>query len=250
MFDRQKIAADFSRSAAQYAQHASLQKRVGMALIEASTPYVRNYSRLLDVGAGSGELTVLWSCVDKTALDMAEGMCEQARLHGLKAICAPAETLPLADASTDVVTSNVMLQWLENPSLFFGQAQRVLAAQGYLCITHFSQGTLAELGAAFKTVTGDSSISPFLSHEEMQNKVSDAGFEIVFSQEQVYVESYDNLDALFAYLRAIGANNKLHSRKRGLLTPRKLAAIRMAYPASAQGITATWQVGFLIARKI
>lgn len=245
MFDRSKIAADFSAAAEKYSKHANLQHRIGKALIALSVPHIASAEKLLDVGAGDGEVTLLWPCPSKTALDVAEGMCAQARKRGLETVMAPAERLPFESASFDVVTSNVMLQWLPEPVLFYAEAARVLAAGGLVCFSNFTAGTLAELASAFRQVTGDSPVSPFISHGEFEAQIAQAGFELLESQQKTYAEYYEHVDALFASLRNIGAGNKLATRGRGLLTPRKLDAVRKAY----SGTVASWQVSMVVARK-
>ena len=83
----------------------------------------------------------------------------------------------------------------------------------------------------------------------MREKLQRAGFTLLDSTSETIRESYDDIGALFASLRAIGAGNKRTDRPRGLLTPRQLKRVEASYPIGYDGIIASWVVQTLIARK-
>lgn len=249
MFDKRKIAQDFSRAAAHYGEHADMQKRIGESLITRTIPHMNLNASLLDVGAGSGEVTLLWPCADKVALDMAIGMCRKNFAHPMQTVCAAAELLPFSSERFDIVASNLMLQWVERPELFLEEGCRVIKPGGLLAVASFASGSLAGLERAFGTVSPHAHISPFLAAGRLQELAKNAGFSIIEAKTEQWIEAYVSVEALLHSLRAIGAGNKLTARSKGLMTPRLWKRMLSAYPKREDGIEAEWIVDFVIARK-
>ena len=245
MFDRRRVAHDFGKAAAHYAGHASLQWRIGKTLIEHASPHVKPDALLLDVGAGSGEVTKLWPA-RSLALDAAFGMCMQ--VPG--SICANAEALPMASESMDAVASNVMMQWLDEPKRFFAESFRVLKPGGLLAVSTFAHGTLAELHTAFGKAGEHHRLSDFIRPAKLTMAAEAAGFALIASPHELIREPYHDMLDLCFYLRDIGAANKRDNRPRGLLTLRKLREAASHYPRDAKGISASWAVQYVIARKV
>jgi malonyl-CoA O-methyltransferase len=82
-------------------------------------------------------------------------MVHEARaMHGgkLRGLCADAEQLPLADASVDVIFSNLALQWCEDLPGAMCEIARVLVRGGCAAICTLGADTLWELRAAWRTV--------------------------------------------------------------------------------------------------
>ncbi len=93
--------------------------------------------RVLDLGAGTGKLTVALVAAghDVVAVDSSSGMLDELRaaLPDVEAHLAPAERLPLADASVDVVTVAQAWHWFDAPAVA-EQCARVLRPGGVLGI--------------------------------------------------------------------------------------------------------------------
>lgn len=248
MFDTRHIASDFSEAAKRYALHATLQARVGQKLIEYTAPYLAADALLLDVGAGSGEVTRSWPA-RAVALDLAQGMCAEALAKMIPAMRASAENLPVRAGAVDVVASNLMLQWLGAPGNFFEEAMRVLKPGGILAVSSFTEGTLNELARAFADAGEHHRTSDFSPPAALQRSIKQAGFDILYAQPEIFTEHYSDMLDLCLYLRAIGANNKRLNRPRGMLTMRKLRQVASGYPQTEQGFPASWVVQYMIARK-
>lgn len=248
MFDAKLTQADFSRASREYAVHAQLQARIGEVLIQRSLPFIAKDAALLDVGAGPGEGTQKWGA-KSIALDAAFGMCREAGKR-LPAVQARAENLPIKSGCMDAVASNLMLQWLPAPKVFFDEAARVLKKDGILAISNFAAGTLAELSSAFSEAGEHHRMSDFVPAAALATQVKDAGFEIVVDDVTTTVEYYADMLDLFLYLRDIGAVNKRINRPRGMLTMRKLREISSYYPRELQGIPVSWVTQMIVARKL
>ena len=250
MFDTNRIADDFSFAANSYGKRAKLQAKIGEALIAKTAPHLAPDALLLDVGAGSGELTRRWPVARSIALDLSIGMCEEALRKGVPSINASAGQLPVRNKSADVLASNLMLQWTKQPEAFFAEGYRVLKSGGIFAVTHFAEGTLCELERAFSAVGQENRVSRFHAPTAILQQVKAASFEVVSESCETVRETYYGVMDLCAFIRDIGASNKRADRPRGLLTPRILRAVTGAYPREHLGIAASWVVQTIVARKI
>lgn len=249
MFDNTRIADDFSFAANRYAKRARLQAKIGETLIARTMPHMPSDALLLDVGAGSGELTKRWPVGRAVALDLAVGMCEEVTGQHIPAINANAEQLPIRHHALDALSSNLMLQWISDPKQFLSESCRVLKTGGIFAITHFAEGTLIELEHAFSAAGQGARVSPFHAADRMLQRVKDAGFEIICEATETRQEKYHGVMDLCGFIRDIGATNKRIDRPRGLLTPRALRSVTASYPREGLGIMASWVVQYVVARK-
>jgi SAM-dependent methyltransferase len=105
---------------------------------------IRSGDVVLDVGSGSGTDAVLSSALAGPqgkvfALDMTPAMVDKLRRNvdllacgNIEAICGNAESIPLPDASVDVVTSNGALNLVPDKARAFSEIFRVLKPGGRL----------------------------------------------------------------------------------------------------------------------
>jgi len=129
--ERRRHAGAFGTAAAAYAEHRPGYARdaVRWALEPALGP------RVLDLGAGTGKLTA--ALVEEGADVVADvpdpAMLEQLRsaVPGVRALAGSAETVPLPDASVDVVVAGNALHWFD-PSTAGPELARVLVPGGVL----------------------------------------------------------------------------------------------------------------------
>ena len=160
------------------------------------------------------------------------------------AVCADAARVPLASRSVDLVFSNLMLQWCNDPDTVFGEFRRVAAPGGLLTFTTFGPDTLKELRSAWSAADGYSHVNRFIDMHDLGDALVRAGFaEPVMDVEQ-FTLTYDDLRGLMNDLKAMGAHNVTHGRSRGLTGRRRLAAAVAAYEAfRVDGrLPATWEV--------
>jgi ubiquinone/menaquinone biosynthesis C-methylase UbiE len=140
-----------------YFSHASAAKRYASArpyfhpkavglLIEATKQV--HFSKALDVacGTGMGTKALLEVCDEVVGCDISAEMLAVARDEVRDAVFlqAPAENLPLEDASVDLVTTFLALHWFDQTQ-FFREAYRVLKPGGYFMIcNHWSKAKLRD----------------------------------------------------------------------------------------------------------
>jgi malonyl-CoA O-methyltransferase len=167
------------------------------------------------------------------ALDASLGMLrvagrQQSWLRGFSRVCADAGRLPLPDACADLIVSNFMLQWSELDAVL-AEFRRVLAPRGFLSFTTLGPDTLCELKSAWLAVDSHSRVSHFVDMHDVGDALVRAGFAAPVLDVERYTLFYKDVRSLAKDLQAIGARNATHGRPKGLTTPRKFDAMRVAY---------------------
>jgi malonyl-CoA O-methyltransferase len=146
----------FGRASASYDAAAVLQGEVRNLLLERLELTELEPRIVLDAGAGTGlggqALKRRYPRSQVLAVDSAHGMLRAAAarsswLRPLARVCADVGSLPLKDASVDLIFSNFMLPW-GDPDRVFAEFRRVLAPRGLLTFTTLGPDTLRELRSA------------------------------------------------------------------------------------------------------
>ena len=268
MFDARQVRRAFSRSAASYDAAAQLQHAVEARLLESldylDDPALQREApqRVLDLGCGTGRASIAmqrrWPKAQIVSLDLALPMLQQARAASKRSLaqrlthpfarvpqhgCADARALPLADASVDVLFSNLCLQWVEDLDAVFAGFRRVLKPDGLLLVSTFGPETLWELRDAFAQADDIPHVSPFVDIAGFGDALVRAGFHQPVLEREEETTHYPDLPALMRELRAIGATNALASRRHTLTGRARFAAAAQAYEAhrTARGLPATWE---------
>jgi malonyl-CoA O-methyltransferase len=143
--DAAAVRRSFDRASAGYDAVAVLQTEIRAQLLQ-RLEFTRLTPRLVvDLGAGTGQgtraLKDRYPRAQVLAIDAAPGMlrvanARQSWRRKFERICADAEHLPLADASVDLLFSNLLLPWCD-PDRLFRECRRVLAPQGLLTLSGF-----------------------------------------------------------------------------------------------------------------
>ncbi len=168
---------------------------------------IRIGQRVLDLACGSGDLSLLLADrlgpdgellladINADMLRLGRERLLNAGMTGARFLVADAESLPLADASLDLVVMAFGLRNLTRKELALAEIFRVLRAGGRLLVLEFSQPRGAVLGKAFsiyssfwpllgKLVAGDAapyrylveSIARHPPQEAVLTMFADAGF--------------------------------------------------------------------------
>ena len=236
--ERPWVRASFDRASGSYESAAGLQARVAAELLERLVAFEFAPAVLLDLGAGTGrvtrELQRRYRRALVIALDIAPGMLREARRHQLfwrrfARLCGDALRLPLADASVDVVFSNLMLQWCEPLDQALAEVRRVLKPEGFFAFSTFGPDTLHELRSAWAEADGFNHVNHFIDVHEVGDAVARSGLsEPVLDVDRLEVGYADAL-SLMRDLKAIGAHNVTAGRPRSLLGRGRLKRMQDAY---------------------
>lgn len=246
MFDVSAVKQDFGAAASDYDAHAHLQRDVRAALLGMISGHWPQGSHILDLGCGTGVLAQEsrnfgWQI---TGLDIAYGMCLAAH-ERQEVVTANAKELPFADNSFDGIFSSLMLQWSDTPEQVFSEIARVLKPGGTCVLSTLAEGTLDELGYAFRQVDSAAHVSGFLKTPDLYVMAGKTGLGMKFCEEQTHIQHYPDLMSLMKSLKIIGAGNKHQRRRRGLMTPRQLAQVETIYRqkyATKNGLPMRWNV--------
>jgi malonyl-CoA O-methyltransferase len=227
--EKRAVRRAFERAAPRYDESAVLQREVCARLVEHLDPIRIEPARIVDLGCGTGAafepLMRRFPRATVFGLDLAAAMLARAaRRHpwwkralggGPRLACADAERLPIATASTQLLFSNLALQWCR-PDRVFPEAARVLAPGGLFLFSTFGPDTLRELREAFDATGGRSHVHTFIDMHDLGDALVHAGLADPVMEMDVITLEYETVEAVARDLKAIGAKNALATRSRGL----------------------------------
>ena len=243
--DTKQVRRNFARAAAGYDDVAVLSREVGSRMLE-RLDYVRlEPQRVLDLGCGTGaSLTALGERYPKAqllgadfSLDMlGAGHRQRSRVRWLlpflkarkaRLLAADAQALPFTSSSVDLLWSNQMLHWLDDPLPALREMQRTLAVGGLLMFSTLGPDTLKELRASF--ADGGVHTQRFLDMHDYGDMLMACGFSDPVMDVEVLTLTYATFDDLLRDLRRGGAACAMVDRRRGLTGRSVWQAARAAY---------------------
>ena len=150
----QRVRRAFDRAAAGFARHDFLHAEIRRRMLE-QLEWVRIAPAcVIDAGAGTGTarhgLLARYPDARVLALDSSFGML---RAGEGERICADIQQMPIADASAQLVFSNLALHWCPAMGAALAEFRRVLDSPGLLFFSTFGPDTLRELRGA-RTAAG------------------------------------------------------------------------------------------------
>jgi malonyl-CoA O-methyltransferase len=226
LIDGGRVRRSFGRAAPGYDAAAVLQSRVRAELLDRLEVVRLEPAVVLDLGAGTGHASLAlkrrYRGAQVVALDLAPGMLQEAGrrqtlLRRFRRVCADAAALPLRTASVDLVFSNLMLQWCNDPDAVFRECRRVLTPGGLLTFTTFGPDTLVELRRAWAAAAdGHTHVNRFIDMHDLGDALVRSGLVEPVMDVERYTLTYATVRDLMRDLKAIGAHNANAGRHRGL----------------------------------
>ena len=178
--DVHRVRESFSQAAVTYDAAAVLQAQVRDELLLRLDVLRMEPEVVVDLGAGTGQAAIAlkrrYPGSRVVAMDIAHGMLQQARkrqtlLRRFDRIVADAATLPLRDASADMIFSSLMLQWCNDPDRVLRECRRVLRPGGVLHFTTLGPDTLIELRKSWQAADpGHAHVNRFIDMHDLATR--------------------------------------------------------------------------------
>lgn len=253
---KRDIAREFGRASKTYEQASRLQRQMGNAMLERLVRQKATARTILDLGCGTGwftrKLQALFPEARVVGVDLSPGMIEKARSaspDSIQWLTADAEFLPFSTGTFDLIFSNLMIQWCQQPETVLAQCHRLLRKEGRLTISTLLDGTLRELKQAWSVADpGQPHVNRF-EHCEALRRLSDE----VLPGSEVVTETirlpYDSPMALNRELKLLGAGFKGEDRRKSVTAPGRFKSMSQAYPSENSGcILATYEPAYVFWR--
>lgn len=238
IINKNTVRKHFERAAHTYDEAAVLQHEVCKRML-GRLDYIRlQPNTILDAGCGTGKgshlLLQKYKKSSLIALDIAYSMLQKTKKqsHWLRKphlLCADVEQLPLADASINLLFSNLTLQWCNRLPETFTELRRVLAPKGLLMFSSFGPDTLHELRRSWASIDQNPHVNDFVDMHDVGDALLQAGFANPVMDAEVITLTYAEVNDLLHDLKAIGATNAVENRQRGLMTRQRLQQFTQAY---------------------
>lgn len=255
LLDPSLIRRHFGQAATSFDAAAVLPQEAGKRLFE-SLDYLddRQPAVIAEVGCGTGEQAALlkkrWPKARVIAIDAALPMLQQAKARAgwwkpFNRLAGDAANLPLAEASVDLLVSNLCLPFVNDLPATLAGFRRVLKPGGLLLCSTYGSETLGELDYAFSQADSAPHVHPFAPIATFGDALMRAGFRDPVIDRDLFTLTYADLPALMAELRALGYRNARADRRRTLTGRGRFAAASAAYEAlrTADGrLPSTWEV--------
>ena len=242
-----RVVRQFRRAYATFDAHAAVHENVGARLRERLELLLVAPRRVLDLGCRSGyQLEALrgrYPDADVVGADPAPGAAPappsswpawlRRRPRPAPRVAADPHRLPFADASFELVVSNLLLPWCHAPHAVFGEVARVLVPGGAFLFTSAGPDTLREYRAVWAGIDAHLHGFGLVDMHDLGDALLGAGFAApVLDRDEVRVD-YPSIDALQEELRGVGAGNVARGRRAGLMAPSVRKSLREGALASA-----------------
>jgi ubiquinone/menaquinone biosynthesis C-methylase UbiE len=219
---------------------------------------LRRFDLALDLGTPGNALRRVLAASGKVGTiivaDALEHRAGQDARDSLTLVCDE-EALPFRDASLDLVTSALSLQFVNDLPGTLLQVRRALKPDGLFLAALVGGETLTELRQAFATAEAEIEngvsprVAPFADVRDLGELLQRAGFALPVTDVDRLIVRYASPLALMHDLRRMGATNVLVERSRRPLRRAVLARMMESYGArfaDADGrIRATFEIMWL-----
>ncbi|PIE82857.1 MAG: malonyl-[acyl-carrier protein] O-methyltransferase BioC [Candidatus Contendobacter odensis] len=236
--DRRWLQVALERAAKHHDEAAFLHHEIGDRLLERLDVIRFIPEVIVDVGCATGITTAAlmkrYRKAQVIATEHASAMIAMARrrvpwwrtLHG---VVAEAGALPLAEASCDLIFSNLTLPWYPDLDSVFAEFRRVLKPGGVLLFSTLGPDTLKELRQSWSEVDSYNHVNAFFDMHDIGDALVRARLaEPVIDVERLTL-TYTEIGGLMRDLAMAGARNVTMGRPRGLMGKGRMQAMRNAY---------------------
>lgn len=225
VFNRRIVRRRRDRAAAALGEHDFLFRESAERLADRLDDVTRTFPLALDLGCHGGELTrALGGRGGVETLfqaDLSPAMAALAGRAGGPALACDEEALPFADATFDLILSNLSLHWVNDLPGALVQVRRALKPDGMFLAAALGGDTLHELRAALyqaeTEIEGGLSprFSPLIDVRDLGNLLTRAGFALPVVDAETLTVSYEEPLKLLRDLRGMAETNANKDRRAG-----------------------------------
>lgn len=214
IFDRERVAQNRNRAAAQLDQHDFLIERISSDLISRLDDISRSFPTTLDLGSHHGLMSAAlrqYERIDEViALERAASLARQTQSRGIATVQGDEEAIPFKDGSFDLVSSALSLHWVNDLPGALIQIRKALKPDGLFLGCLFAAGTLSELRTSL--IEAESSLtagisprlSPLAGLQDLAGLLQRSGFALPVADIDHITVRYQHPMNLLADLRGGG----------------------------------------------
>ncbi|WP_341582396.1 malonyl-ACP O-methyltransferase BioC [Marinobacter metalliresistant] len=253
------IARGFGNARSTYESASRLQRFMGNTMLQKllTRNAVAADSGALDLGCGTGWFTRKLAAMEQVGavagVDLSQGMVQEAREKGSQDvdwIIADAEHLPLQDASCDLIFSNLMIQWCEDPRAVFRECRRILRPGGRLMVSSLLDGTLKELKHAWRAADPEHEhVNRFETETALRAKVNAELPQATIETRTIRLP-YTSPMMLAGELRHLGAGFRGAERRKAVTAPGRMRDMCRQYSKEPDGtVMASYEAAWIYWKK-
>ena len=223
--DTRLIRRRFDAAAATFDDADFLHRKTEQELLERLQPLTLEPKVILDCGCATGgsakALMQRYSperllCADSSAPMLRTAKKKRGWFSKQRELQLDACRLPLRDNSVDMIFANLLLPWLNNPTLFFEEVSRVLRTDGVFAFSSLGPDTLSEVRAAWASVDSNPHVHRFTDMHIIGDELMRCGLRDPVLDVDHQQVAYESLDKAFSDLTSVGGRNSLQSRRQSL----------------------------------
>lgn len=255
IFDRHTVHRHRDRAAPRLSEHDFLLREVAGRLADRLADINRTFDSAVELGSRAGILRDAVSAHGRVTRLIEVGQSAGHGRDGRTDVVADEEYPPIADASADLVISNLALHWVNDLPGALIQIRRALKPDGLFLAAMLGGDTLRELrhvlveAEAAEAGGVSPRISPFADLGDVAALLQRAGFALPVADADTLTVTYSDAFALMRDLRGMGETNAVAGRTAGFTRRAVLfdAAVRYAelYGGADGRIPATFQILYL-----
>lgn len=205
------IARRFAQAGQSYDEHAIIQKKIAIQLMQLMTQYLPEQAikRTFEIGCGSGNLSKIFMQQMQYQTLYLNDLYAEVQQHfqqlfesnqdnqQIQWCIGDVEQLPFPEA-LDLIMSSSALQWMQDLDNVLNKSAQVIHQDGWLCFSTFGKQNLTEI----KTLTSQG--LDYFNIEELRSKLEKQGFEVVHISEYVDQLYFKHPKHILQHLKATG----------------------------------------------
>lgn len=244
----------FERAGGDYDDNAELQHAIADELLERLAAVKIEPRTVVDLGCGGGRdaraLQKMYRRADVIGVDPARGAPRRIGRwrpgRRPQAVQADLARLPLADASVDLVFSNLVCRWRHEPQALFTELRRVLRPEGVLMFSTLGPDTLWELREAWAVVDECAPLPELSDMHDIGDALLAAGLRDPVMDVDRLRRGYADPAALMRAIEAVDAADTGAEVSPGQAPAGTLERLHAAWPAcdDSGGVLASWELVF------